>query len=84
MKFTTVDPNVPEDLDPADFPDIPAFVEALAKLKAEGALRVLKEPVDLVIAADTVVAFEGTIMGKPADKPDAIKTLTRYTKRVFL
>lgn len=72
-----VNPNVREDLKSAEFPGIPAFVEALAKVKAEGALHVLPGPTDLIVAADTVVTFEGKVFGKPVDRLDAIKTLQK-------
>ncbi|KAM3174424.1 hypothetical protein ACTXT7_010572 [Hymenolepis weldensis] len=66
----------PEDLDPLEFPTVGLFVEALGKLKAEHAIRRLTQPSDIIIAADTVVAFENRILGKPADAEDAIRTLT--------
>ncbi|VDO15789.1 unnamed protein product [Rodentolepis nana] len=76
LKFTTLDSNAPEDLNPVEFPSISLFVEALAKLKAEYAIRRLTQSADIIIAADTVVAFEDQILGKPADAEDAIRTLT--------
>ena len=68
--FTVVpsgaDEHVPP-LSPAD------TVEALACMKAESVFE--KYPEALVIGADTVVAFEGKILGKPADREDAVRTL---------
>lgn len=57
-------------------------VEELSAMKARGTARLLEEDGRageglLVIAADTVVAFHGEILGKPASKEDAVKTLLR-------
>ena len=49
-----------------------AHVERLARLKAEACA----EP-GLVIAADTVVVFEGAILNKPRDAEDAFAMLSR-------
>ena len=50
-------------------------VERLSRVKAE-AVAARVGPEDLVIAADTVVALEGTILGKPADEDDAFRMLS--------
>lgn len=52
-----------------------AQVEALSQRKA-AAVAAEVEPGSLVIAADTVVALEGTILGKPADEEDAFRMLS--------
>lgn len=39
-------------------------------------------PSDLIIGADTVVAMDGELMGKPADGEDARRMLTRLSGRV--
>lgn len=49
-------------------------VEELSAQKAEAVFRQTKGEV-LVIGADTVVALEGEILGKPADEQDACKML---------
>ncbi|VDM33790.1 unnamed protein product [Hydatigera taeniaeformis] len=75
LQFTVLNPNVSEDLDYNLFSSVDSFVEALAKLKSEGALKRLRKPTDLVITADTVIALEGKIMGKPKHMADALTTL---------
>jgi len=49
-----------------DLPDLPLH---LARLKAEHAAKKVKE--GIVIAADTVIVFDGKVMGKPKDKEEA-------------
>ncbi len=51
-------------------------VEELSAQKAEAVFRQIEGDV-LVIGADTVVALEGEILGKPADEQDACKMLQR-------
>ncbi|BHF81290.1 hypothetical protein SprV_0702442000 [Sparganum proliferum] len=79
VSFTTVDPNVPEDLQPSAFPSIRDFVEALAKLKSDAAVKNLSQKADLVISADTIVFFEDHVLGKPADREEAVKMLSRLS-----
>nr|VZI52812.1 unnamed protein product [Spirometra erinaceieuropaei] len=43
VHFTAVDPNVPEDLQASAFPSIRDFVEALAKLKSDAAVKNLSQ-----------------------------------------
>ena len=50
-------------------------VEELSGQKAEAVLGLLEEGDALVIAADTVVALEGRILGKPADTENAVEML---------
>lgn len=49
-------------------------VEELSQIKAKAVA--LVNPGRLVLAADTVVAFDGAILGKPKDEEDAFKMLT--------
>lgn len=52
------------------------LVEALSQGKAAAAARTLSDPEALILAADTVVALQGEILGKPADSADAFRMLT--------
>ena len=54
------------------------YVERMAKMKAEiGVLRAKQRalPVMPMLGADTIVVFNGTIFGKPADQADARRML---------
>lgn len=53
---------------------------SLSRAKAEEVSK-LCAVTDIIIAADTVVALDGEIMGKPADKDEAFKMLTRLSGR---
>lgn len=60
----------------ADGRDPGAFVERLARLKADAI-----ESEDLIIAADTVVVIDDEILGKPVDVADARAMLQRLRGR---
>ena len=67
---------VPADVDEEDHPPeiLPAdLAELLAARKAEAVSR--QFPEDVVLGADTVVAFGDTILGKPRDADDARRML---------
>jgi septum formation protein len=69
--FTVRVPSVDERLFPGENPG-----EAVERLSREKALAVAKEcPHGWVIAADTVVALEGRILGKPADREESLEML---------
>lgn len=57
-------------------------VELLAKAKAEGCFDDTKDKDSLIIAADTVVALNGNILGKPIDDDDARKMLNSMSDTV--
>ena len=63
------DESVDDDLPPAEQVDI------LSRRKAD-AVAAEVSPDDLIIAADTVVAMDGVVLGKPADEEDAFRMLS--------
>ena len=74
--------GVPFEVRPADVDETPApgeaaddLVRRLAVDKAEAALATAPEPEVVVLAADTVVAVEGEVLGKPVDEADAARML---------
>src|ERR671924_1454224 len=69
-------PDVDETLLPGEAPD--TYVERVARAKAEAGWRLLRLrnlPLAPVLAADTTVALEGRILGKPADRKEAAEML---------
>ena len=73
-------PESPPDIDetqlPGETPD--AYVERVARAKAEAGwklLRLRNLPLAPVLAADTTVALDGRILGKPADRKEAAEML---------
>lgn len=65
IKTADVDETLPENIAPDK------AVEYLSEIKAEP----FKNDKDIVIGADTVVAIDGKILGKPKDKADAYNML---------
>ena len=57
-----------------------ALVEVLSRRKAE-AVHALEGDSPIIIAADTVVALDGDILGKPADEEDAFRMLSALSGR---
>jgi septum formation protein len=69
-------PDVDESVLPAEAPD--TYVERVARAKAEAGwklLRLRNLPLAPVLAADTTVAMDGRIFGKPADRKEAAEML---------
>lgn len=68
---------VTSDVDESADPDLPPdqLVELLSRRKAE-AVRAQLGPDPLIIAADTVVALEGEVLGKPGDETGAFRMLS--------
>ena len=63
--------------DPGAFSDAAAYVEHTAWLKARQVAGRVGD--GIVLAADTVVALDGQIIGKPADRADARRILERLS-----
>lgn len=71
--FKVTSPDVDEDVDENLHPSL--VVEELSLRKAR-AVAAHADEEDLIIAADTVVALEGTVLGKPADEREAFSILS--------
>lgn len=69
-----VDETVPENTPPYE------AVQLLSKKKAQAVLA--HNPDSIVIGADTVVAADGEILGKPADSDDAFRMLKMLSGKV--
>ena len=76
--FTVAAPNVDESVDPGHSPA--AIVEQLSLRKARAAAEHFG-PDELILAADTVVALDGAILGKPRDKDGAFAMLSALSGR---
>ncbi|MBM6688569.1 septum formation inhibitor Maf [Collinsella tanakaei] len=73
---------------PADIDESPhegetpfELVERLAVSKAACIADTVAEPGELVVAADTIVAIDGELLGKPADAADAHRMLRELSGR---
>lgn len=59
-----------------------AYVERLARAKAQAGLAALADTEGaVVLGADTAVVLDGRILGKPADRDDALATLSALSGR---
>jgi len=76
-KFTVVRPDIDESAFPVEGIEACEYAERLALAKARDVAK--KYPDSLVIGADTVVDFEGQIIGKPTDAKEA----EQITKKLF-
>ncbi|CAH8606443.1 unnamed protein product [Heterobilharzia americana] len=81
VPFTIVSPDVEENLRFENFKSVPAYVEALAKIKADAVTNIMPacQHNRLVIAADTLICFEGNIFGKPSGCSSAMDMLSRLS-----
>ena len=58
------------------------IVMELAKQKAEDIVKQVNAPGKVVLGADTVVAFNGEVMGKPIDKTDAFSMISKLQNNI--
>jgi septum formation protein len=73
-------PDVDEAVLPGEAPD--TYVERVARSKAEAGwklLRLRNLPLAPVLAADTTVALDGKILGKPTDRKEAAEMLAQLS-----
>jgi len=81
LSFSTVSIETPEHLDPAE--SIESNVRRIAEEKAKAAIQSFqndtRDPV--LLGADTVVAIDGRILGKPANAAEALEMLLQLQGR---
>jgi septum formation protein len=77
LTFHVDPPDVDESAQPRESPR--TYVSRLAKQKAEAVSR--RHPGSVVLGADTTVAVEGEVLGKPKDAAEALAMLQRLTGR---
>ena len=78
LSFTVHAADIDEHMDRSLPPD--KLVEAISREKAAAAARDFDENA-LIIAADTVVALDGAVLGKPRDEADAFAMLSALSGR---
>ena len=80
VPFTTLTAPIDENLLPDEAPH--AYVERLAREKAQAGLVLLDDPTEaVVLGADTAVVLDGRILGKPANCDEAVATLSALSGR---
>lgn len=74
---------IPADIDETPFDDEAplTLVERLARAKAAAVAAEHADPSELTIAADTIVTFDGKILGKPANEDEARTMLHELSGR---
>jgi septum formation protein len=77
LEFESVAVEVDESPRPGETPEV--LVRRLSHAKVETGVRA--DPESIVVAADTVVSIDGTILGKPADEQDAVRMLKMLRAR---
>ncbi len=77
LKFSTIVTDTDESIIPKDL-DPGLYVRELSLLKANAAAKYAPKDA-LVIGADTIVVFDGKILGKPKDREDAVGMLKRLS-----
>jgi septum formation protein len=80
VPFTAIGADIDET--PLDHETPSAYVERLARGKAEAGLRALHSDAEgCVLGADTAVVLDGRILGKPRDQADALTMLLSLSGR---
>ncbi|XP_065174720.1 dTTP/UTP pyrophosphatase-like [Sycon ciliatum] len=80
MKFEVIPSEFDErSLQKPLFPHPSKFVEESSRCKANEVLERAGSNLDVIIAADTVLSFQGDILEKPIDSDDAVRMLTRLS-----
>jgi len=79
LRFTVVVPDIDET--PASGEHPAAYVERLARAKADAVAERFDRGQPVVLAADTTVALAGAILGKPTDRADATAMLRALSGR---
>jgi len=77
VPFAAVAADVDEEIEEGESPQEMVCRLSLAKAKAVA----LSCPEDLIVAADTTVALDGDVLGKPADEAEAVAMLRRLRGR---
>ena len=75
-------PRIDVDESPLDNETAHVYVQRVVKLEAESARRVMRQrrlTPRPILTADTTVALDGQILGKPVDKADARRMLARLS-----
>ncbi len=79
LRFASLDVAVDESRQPGETPS--ALVERLARAKAAAGIEHAPATAQPVLAADTVIALDGAVLGKPDDEADARAMLARLSGR---
>lgn len=80
LPFTTLIAPIDENILSDETPH--AYVERLARAKAQAGLALLEPSTDaVVLGADTAVVLDGRILGKPANRDEAVATLSALSGR---
>ena len=80
IEFDVIPDNTPETISRELTPD--EIVCSLAKFKGDNVISNLDKDTDaLVISADTVVAVDDKVLGKPVNKEDAVRMLSELSGR---
>jgi len=77
IPFIATAANVDEEIEEGESPQEMVCRLSLAKARVVA----LSHPGDLIVAADTIVALDGGMLGKPADEAEAVAMLRRLRGR---